>query len=229
MTWARTMKPMRRRTRFSGMAGVLLALLISPSAAPSQAQYHLLPGKAGAGGCFPTTPARICLGASGTAHCYAPPSTKDYIFGLEPKARNIGRFGGLELALFTAMFYGCGSGTLTDFSLLTVRSDEFVDLLPPVRLTNVSEYKIWNLPRLSALPILVTADFIWDFEAGETHFSHHRYTVDAHVFDPKSRQYLKRVHYDTERKYSGGDVDPIRTLEAEKTAILGKLGQSSRP
>ncbi len=215
---------MRHGTWFTGIAGVLLAALISSSAALSQIQYHLLPGKADADGCMPTTAARICPGLTGAAHCYAPPSTKDYIFGLEPKARDIGRFGGQELTLFNATFDGCGSGTLTDFSLLTVRNGEFVNLLPPVRLTNVSEYKIWNLPKLSGLPILVTADFIWDFKAGETHLAAHRYTIRVYLFDAKSDHYLQKVHYYTKEKYPGLDeVDQIKVLDSERQRILDAL------
>jgi hypothetical protein len=77
---------------------------------------------------MPATAARICLGTAETEHCFAPPNSKGYIFGLEPKATPVGKIDGNELTLFTATFYGCGSGTLTDFSLLTVRNGEFVNL-----------------------------------------------------------------------------------------------------
>lgn len=144
------------------------------------AQYHLIPGKIDESmGCDPKTPARICLG-SGSAHCYAPESTKDYTFGMEPAAITVGKLDGPPLILFSADFSGCGSGTLTDYSLLTVRAGEFVNLLPKVRLTNQSEFKFWSLPQISRLPVLATADFIWDFDAlnksngqEETHFAAH--------------------------------------------------------
>jgi hypothetical protein len=191
--------------------------------AVSQTPYHILPGEADADGCMPTKAARICLGAA-TDHCYAPPSTKDYIFGLEPKAAPAGNIDGKELILFTAMFSGCGSGTLSDFSLLTVRSGQFVNLLPPVRLSNQSEYKLWNLPRYSNHPMLVTADFIWNFDAGETHLAAHRYAIHAYIFDRKSGQYRDAVHYETKKKYPGFDnVDEIRVLGSERPTILAKL------
>jgi hypothetical protein len=216
------------------MIGVLLA---NACVIASQGQYHVLPGKTDPGDfedCFPKTPARICLGTTGTAHCHEPPSEKDYIFGLEPKATPVGRLDGNELTLFSAMFSGCGSGTLTDFSLLTTRNGDFVNLLPKVELSNQSEYKLWDLPQLSKLPILVTADFVWDFEAmqksnydEETHFAPHRYRVEAFVFDANSHRYLQKVHYETTNKYPGlDDVDEIKILDAEKIVILAKLRQN---
>jgi hypothetical protein len=217
------------------MIGVLLA---NACVMVSRGQYHVLPGKTDPGDfqdCFPKTPARICLGATGTTHCYEPPSEKDYIFGLEPKATPVGRLDGNELILFTAMFSGCGSGALTHFSLLTIRNGEFVNLLPKVELTNQSEYKLWSLPQFSSLPVLVTADFVWDFEAmkrsnynEETHFAPHRYRVDAFVYDAKSRRYLQSVHYETTDRYPGlDDADGIKILDAEKTVILANLRQNT--
>ena len=122
------------------------------------------------------------------------------------------------------MFSGCGSGTLTRFSLLTVRGGDFVNLLPKVGLTNQSEYKIWNLPQYSPLPILVTADFIWDFDARETHFAHHYYEVDAYAFDAKAGSYLRRISYRTKRRYAGLDnLDAIHVLEVERPTVVAKL------
>ena len=222
---------MRRRIRMNWLIGVVLANMC---VVPFQGQYHVMPGKtnqAGSADCFPQTPARICLGAIGTEHCYAPPSDKDFIFGLEPRAIPVGQLDGLELTLFTAMYSGCGSGTVTKFTLLTVRNGELVNLLPDVELSNQSDYKLWSLPEFSSLPVLVTADFIWDYAAmqksnylEETHLASHRYRMNAYVYDVKSGKYLQRVHYDTSKKYSGlDDAEVIDVADAEKTAILAKL------
>ena len=130
---------------------LICVLLASVCGISGQGQYRVLPGKTDPGDfedCFPRTPALICLGVTGTAHCFAPPSDKDYIFGLEPIAVPVGRLNGQELTLFTAVFSGCGSGTVTNFALLAVKDGEFVNLLPRVELTNQSEYKFWNLPIL---------------------------------------------------------------------------------
>ncbi len=127
------------------------------------------------------------------------------------------------MILFFATFSGCGSGTLTDYSLLSIRNGEFVKLSPKVQLTNQSEYKIWHLPEYSPQPILVTADFLWDFKT-ETHFSHHHYRIHAYLFDPKTGQYLEKLHFDTTKKYPGlDDAQEIRVLESEKDNITSRL------
>jgi hypothetical protein len=205
------------------------------SAYPGCAQYRLLPGQADKDGCSPTTPARICSGANGTEHCYALPSTKDYIFGLDPEQKNIGKLDGQTLTLFSATFSGCGSGSLTSLAMLVERGGEFADLLPPVQVTNQSEHRVWNLPQVSSLPVLVTADFIWDLEAGkksnltqETHFAAHRYSIRAYVFDPTSRVYVERAHFDTKKKYPGLDaVESIRVLEPEQPQTIARLTHKS--
>jgi hypothetical protein len=155
---------------------------------------------------------------------------------MELKAITVGKLDDRPLILFSAMFYGCGSGTLTDYSLLTVRAGEFVNLLPTVRLTNQSEYEFWTLPEVSTLPVLVTADFIWKFgnpkdpsDQGETHLAAHRYAIDVFVYSPKNGKYENVVDYSTKKKYASlDDVDKIRVIEPEKSAILAKLGVSSK-
>jgi len=209
----------------------LAVLLCGTYVGRCSAQYHLIPGKIDESmGCDPKTPARICLG-SGTAHCYAPESTKVYTFGMEPKAVEVGQLDGWPLILFSAVFDGCGSGTLTDYSLLATRQGKFVNLLPRVELTNMSEYRLWSLPQVSKLPVLVTADFIWNFgnpkdpnDHGETHYGAHRYRIDAYKFDPASGKYAKAVSYATSGKYPGvGDVDEINVLDKERPLIVVKL------
>jgi hypothetical protein len=206
-------------------------ICLSASTAICCAQYSVLPGETDLDGCFPKTPARICLGAGGASHCYSSPSDKDYIFGLEPRAKAVGMLNGKQLTLFTAMFSGCGSGTLTKFALLTTSNGEFVNLLPKVELTNQSEYRFWSVPAISSLPVLATADFVWDYKAmnasnysKETHLAFHRYSIQAFIFDTKSGRYVQKAGYETTRKYPGlDDVDEIKVLEAEKGAILAKL------
>jgi hypothetical protein len=225
---------MRRRMKMNWIIGVVLA---NVCVLPFQGQYHVMPGKsdpANTADCLPQKPASICLGATGMEHCYALPNDKDFIFGLEPRAIPVGQLDGLELTLFTAMYLGCGSGTVTKFALLTVRNGEFVNLLPSVELSNQSDYKLWSLPELSNLPVLVTADFIWanaDIKKSnfieETHSAPHRYRMNAYVYDEKSSRYLLKVHFDTAKMYSGiQDAEEINIVDAEKTVILGKLKQN---
>lgn len=161
--------------------------------------------------------------------CYEPPSTKDYVFGLEPTQKQIGTWKGKPLILFTAMFSGCGSGTLTDFSLLTERDGKLIDILPTVQLTNQSEFKFWSMPGHSPLPVFATADFVWDFDAGETHFSKHRYQIAVYVFDRATARYSERLRYPTVKRYAGlDDVSKIRVLDEEKPQVLRRLRNSAK-
>ena len=201
---------------------ILAVFAVSACAGTCAGQYRVMPGTLDAHG-MPTAPARICLAASGSGHCYAPPSDK-YAFGLEPKAQTVGNLNGQDLVLFTASFSSGGNGHLTHLAILKQQSSDLVDLLPQVQLTNQSEYKLWNLPQFSNMPVLVTADYIWDIAAEETHFSAHRYHIEAFVFDAPSGQYVQVFHCGTLKKYPGlDDVDAVKVLDAEKPAILAKL------
>ena len=211
------------------LAHLALFLTYSASAVVCCAQYRVFPGRLDADG-LPTSPARICLGTSGTDRCYAPPGN-EYAFGLDPEAHTVAKLNGKDLILFTATFSGGGSGDLTNLALLEERGGELVNLLPLVQLTDQSEYKLWRLPEVSSLPVLVAADFIWDFEAMkaskytlETHFAHHRYAIKAYVFNPGTHLYEERVHFETKKKYAGlDDTDRVRVLDAERPAIIAKL------
>lgn len=208
----------------SSIGGIATFLLIAFFATRGSAQYRILPGDADRDGCSGKEPARICIGSTGTDHCYATQSTKDYVFGLKPTAKEIGKLNGQSLTLFSAMFSGCGSGRLTDYSLLTVQSGEFVNLFPKVQLTDQSEFKVWHFPQISELPVLVTADFIWDFDARETHFAQHRYVVATYVFYKKSGRYKQELSYKTSGKFPGLDeVGEIKMLDTQRPFILAKL------
>lgn len=212
------------------MLRTAIATIAVGSTAMCFAQVRVIPGEPEED-CGARTPARVCLGTSGTDHCFAPSSTNLYIFGLEPEAVQIGRIDTKPLVLFSATFSGCGSGTLTDYSLLIVNNGEFVNLAPVIRLSKQSEYKVWRVPEISRYPVLATADFIWDFKAlensggqEETHFARHRYHVQAYVYDPVAHSYIQKAAFDTVRKYKGLDeTDEIRVLNSEKSEVLKRL------
>lgn len=192
------------------------------------AQYHIIPGDTDADGCSGTKPARICIGSTGAEHCYAPPKEELYTFGLEPNAITAGQIGNRPLILFSAMFSGCGSGTLTDYSLLTIKNGDFVKLSPKIQLTNQSEYQLWHLSQVSQFPVLVTADFIWDFKT-ETHFSRHRYKIHAYTFNPAINKYVEKISFSTTKKYPGLDeAGQTEVLSAEKAAIEDHFRQLAR-
>jgi|ERR1700739_463415 len=209
---------------------VLWILVLGGCCGSCIAQYRVIPGQTDQDGCSPKTPARICPEASGNTGCYSPPSEKDYIFGLEPKATQLGDLGGRPLVLFSATFSGCGSGTLTHYSLLTERTGALVNLLPKVELTNQSEYRLWTLPYLSQFPLLATADFIQGSGVNGTHFAHHRYRIEIYVYDPGHREYVEKLGYETEKNYPGlDDADQVRVLELERPRILTKLRKDRPP
>jgi hypothetical protein len=97
----------------------------------------------------------------------------------------------------------------------------FVNLLPYVALTNVSEHAIWTILPASPYPVLVNADFIWG--KGEPHFAPHYHTVEAWRYDPATDHYRKVVSYRTSKKYEGSDSGPISVLGPERAEILRRL------
>ena len=210
----------------------VLLILIAASCANSgaQAPYRVLQGSVNSDG-FPTTAASICLGETGSAHCYTP---SDYQpkspFGLNAKAVDIGQLNGIPLTLFTAIF-SAGAGEITNYALLTVKDGDFVNLLPKLQLTNQSEFAVWNLSEFSNLPILVTADFLWDpyHQLGsnnelESHYGPHRYTIRVLLYDPATSRYAERLHFDTDRTYPGlNNVDAVKVLTPERKHILSRL------
>jgi hypothetical protein len=177
---------------------------------------------------WPISGAKLCLLANHD-RCYRMPAEpynnsaeSVYQFGLDPHARRLPLPGGGSWIFFTAMFSGGGSGTLTRLAVLRFQgSREIENLLPFVGATNVSDYAIWNIQRVSTYPVLLHADFIWGH--GETHFEPHFYTVEAWRFDPRVDRYAKVLSYKTSRRYGGGDAAPVRVLQPEREAIIKRL------
>lgn len=148
-----------------------------------------------------------------------------YEFGLEPHAQRLQSVDGGAWVLFSAMFYGGGSGTLTRFAILRYSDDgttaKIDNLLPWVGATNVSQWAVWTVTGASSYPIFVHADFLWG--KGETHFESHFYRVEAWRFDPGSDRYERVFEYQTSKKYGGGDDTPIRVLAPERGEIIRRL------
>ncbi len=188
------------------------------------AQYRVVPGNADENGCSGNQPAQLCFDRPGALECYAFPNDKKFVFGLDPKAKSIGEWREQPLILFSATFSGCGSGTLTEYALLTSINGRVKNLLPRVELTDQGEYQLWNLPQISKLPVLAIADFVWDFKAGETHFGFHHYRVEAYVFNPGTGDYVQKVSFVTPHRYPGEDAgQAISVISGEKPAILAQL------
>jgi hypothetical protein len=217
------------------MLPVLLVLIaVSCAISGAQTPYRVLQGSVNSDG-FPTTAASICLGDAGSAHCYTPSEYQPKSpFGLNAKAVDIGQLNGRQLTLFTAIF-SAGAGEITNYALLTVKDGDFVNLLPKLQLTNQSEFAVWNLSEFSNLPILVTADFVWDpyHQLGsnnelESHYGPHRYTIRVLLYDPGTSRYAERLHFDTDRTYPGlNNVDAVKVLTPERKHILARLRKES--
>jgi hypothetical protein len=147
-----------------------------------------------------------------------------YQFGLEPHWKLLPALNGATWLLFSATFSGGGSGTLTRYAILRPEENRFINLLPDFALTNQSDEAIWNEPALSPYPLLIAADFIWDFDAGETHFSRHRFAVEAWRFDISQDRYVLAFSYKTMKKYLGLDEsDSANVIKPERAEILRRL------
>ena len=207
------------RTKIIGFVVSLLTVVAAGQAAP----YRIVNGQTDSDG-FPTTPAKICIKSGTGDQCYSPPSPESPLppFGLNAAAKDLKLETGAVLTVFTAESSSGGSGSLTSIALLEDRNGQPINLLPDVRVTNQSEYHFWNLPALSAMPVLVTADFVWS--EGETHFSQHRYRITSYVYDKQAGRFVKRDEYVTEKKYVGlDDGDDINVLAPEKVDIIRRL------
>jgi len=194
--------------------------------------YRIIPGKLDFDG-LPTSNAQLCIGAEAQQDCFSPNSKRQGIempFGLAPKATKLDLKDGGSLVLFTAEFSGGGSGTLTSIALLECRSDGHLrNLLPDVGVTNQSEFRVWNIPQVSDMPLLVTADFDWNFDKGETHFAKHKYWIEAYIFDIRTGVYTRTMKYLTNKEYPGlDDADNIVVLEPERSTILAHLSVTRR-
>lgn len=149
---------------------------------------------------FPTTPAKLCIKSGTGPQCYSPQSPESLLppFGLNARAMDLKLETGAVLIVFTAESSSGGSGSLTSIALLEDRNRQPLSLLPNVRVTNQSEYHFWSLPGFSAMPVLVTADFVWS--EGETHFSPHRDRITSYVYDKQAGRYVQRDQGESRRE-----------------------------
>ncbi len=170
-------------------------------------------------------PARVCVLARAGKACYSPPraASVPLDFSYDPHAEVVALSAGRDALFFTATASGGGSGSLTSLALLDFDGRRLRDLLPPLALTNQSEYRFWHEPGRPVL--LATADFVWG--KGETHFSAHRYDIRVYGPGPDGR-FVRLDRYTTRHKYPGlDDVEELSVLEGERRVILTRL--KSRP
>jgi hypothetical protein len=181
-------------------------------------------------GGFPTSDAKLCIvDSSQTCFSLSPQrglndKDEDLYFGLYPKTQRIPLRSGGSLVLF---FADCGgdSGSSARFALLRYeRNGSLRDLLPTLMLSNQSDHALWDVSAASDMPLLVTADFIW--EGLEGHYGSHFYEIRVYRYNTSTGKYAQVLKYQTSHKYRGFDNfdDPFPLLKYEKSSILRKLG-----
>ncbi len=199
-------------------------------------RFRLIGGLPDDFGASPPAGAKLCL-LQPKDDCYQmPPHSADgdskviYQFGMNPVSEREPVVGGGSLIFFLATFSGGGSGTLERAAVLRYERDgKIVNMLPYVAVTNQSQRQMWSLPEISRYPVLVTADFRWNFAAKETHFARHLYDVTAYWYNPAKDSYEQAFTYVTKKKYPGLDeTDRIRVLGPERDDIVRRL-RGSRP
>jgi hypothetical protein len=164
----------------------------------------------------------VCVESMPTPQCYTPPRANPP-FGTDPKARVVQLKGGLDAILFEVRATAGGSGSTHLLALLVPGKGKYLwNLTPELTFGDQSEYRLWHVPSISDMPLLVVAEASWG--AGETHFSKHRFFVTVYSFDPALRVYSLRDKYLTSGKYPSFDeVDFINVLEPERDEILARL------
>jgi hypothetical protein len=227
----------RFRGRITVMSAFFFALTLpvagmaqrTPTVVHEFPPYKVRQGTVDADG-LPTGAARLCLDRQPT-RCYSLPKGRsdmhsgvEYQFGLEPKTERISVQGGESLILFSATFSGGGSGSLDELALLRYEQDGALrNLLPVVQLTEQGDRAIWQLPSVSSMPVLMTADYVWG--EGETHFAQHFFEIRAYLYEAASQIYAEKIRYRTDRRYPGLDeVEQVNVLVPERTEILRRLG-----
>jgi hypothetical protein len=179
---------------------------------------------------FATTGAQLCL-ADDLKTCFSLPPQKAKLngeemvtqFGIMPEGQRVSIRAGGSLVLFFADSGG-GSGSGARFALLRYRRDQpLYDLLPEIELSNQSDHALWDVPSVSPMPLLVTADLLWYDGA---HYGSHYYEIRAYRYKANIDKYEQILKYQTRRKYRGFDNfdDPFPLLKYERASILQKLG-----
>jgi hypothetical protein len=214
---------------------LMLAACLTGSTSPAQQtalgilefpKFRLYKGAAD-GPYFAASGARLCLGDDARTcfelHPIGHGDPESY-FGLHPKAERIPLASGGSLVFFFANTGG-GSGSTDRYALLQYERDGSLrDLLPAITLTNQSDHALWDVPTVSDMPLLVTADYLWG--AMEAHYGAHFYEIRAYRYDPATGKYAQILKYETGHQYRGFDNtsdDPFPLLKFERATVLQKL------
>lgn len=171
-------------------------------------------------------PARLCL-VSEPRVCFTLPidgkgdDALPYFW--RPTAKRHTALSGESFVLFSAIFPG-GSGSSSEYALLRFNNHKLTNLLPRIILSNQSNIALWDVPTTSDMPVLVTAEFIWEDGA---HYEPHRATISAYRYESNAGRYIRILTYDTHHIFPGYDNfdHSYPVLEYERKTILAKLAQ----
>jgi len=162
-----------------------------------------------------------------------PPRGLDYglgpeVYALDPSFEAIGwpnEQGVARAVLFRADAEPFISRRNTRVMLFVLkRRPALVSVLPDVILSEQSEYSTWEDKSVSPMPILTTAEYMMNFDAGETHFGKHYYYLATYIWNASVLRYEGMDSFTTSSRYPGfDDVEKIQVIRHELAGIKGRL------
>jgi hypothetical protein len=175
------------------------------------------------------TPAKLCFSRPNDKHedctkiTSGLPNDPNFIYNYQ----TVKQFGivplkaGTKAVAFHAEFYGGGSGYAEQLSFwIYDRKGDFFTPALVISTNESGQNKIISTGPLSGY--VVTADPVWQFDKGESHFSAHQFEIT--VYRLSGQSYLKVLTYLTTRKYGGEDDGlPSDAIGGEMTRIRSLL------
>jgi hypothetical protein len=139
-------------------------------------------------------------------------------FGLNASAEEVKESNGGHLILFAAEDEA-GNSSYQTIALLANNGGSLENLLPEINYSG--DYKIWTLPAISVMPILVTALYEWNMDdPDECHACPHHVRITSYVYRKEERRYVKFDELLTPTKHLLYEKE---MLEEEKANILAGL------
>jgi hypothetical protein len=180
-------------------------------------------GRPGDGPPFPKGPASVCVESPPSQQCYTAPTFENFPFGNSAAATVVLLEKDLPAILFSAATGGV-SGWKIHLALLKPGTGSILEQLfvPPISVSDQSQYAFWSDFAISPAQIFVTADAVWGPDEG--HFGDHRYMISAYVLAPSSMElhyYYLQDRYMTVHRYRS--ETNIEVLTPEKEEILARL------
>ena len=217
-----------------GLPGFLLVLVAGFLRAQSEGKYKVctLTGSVVDVRAFVKAPedsrasATFCIEARAHSSCYTPRSNGKPFFIDPIFTAGADANGNVRWFVFSAKREPFFSRQDRMITLLFLNgSIDLVSALPPIILSEQSEYLVWHRESSSkTLPMVTVADYVWAMER-ETHFGTHKYRVTT--YGPQSSRlprYRQIDSYITERSYPGlDDESELNVIQEEMATIKARL------